>query len=308
MIAVTGASGYIGRATVARLAQDGPVTAVSRSAPPQSVPQGVTWKATGDVAPSAETFEGCTAVIHLAGRAHTTVAFQDGRDLFDLSNRQLALATAAAAHAAGVRRFVFVSTVGVHGNWSEADLQPDSPLKLDSPYARSKWLAEQELAAACAASGMELCIVRPPMVYGPGCPGNFPRLLRMVGLGLPLPFGSIDAVRSFIHVDNLASFLAACATRPLPPDKIFVVGDGSDWSLIELLRVMAEGQGLRSRLFPFPVGLLRLAGRLAGRMREVDSLTRPMRIDADQARRALDWRPPLDPARALREAVQAHAA
>jgi nucleoside-diphosphate-sugar epimerase len=307
MIAVTGASGYIGRATLHWLAREGLVVGVGRAAPAFRLSPSASWRATGATAPQPAAFKGCDIVIHLAGRAHTTVATTDGQDLFDLVNRRLALDTAVAARAAGVRRFVFVSTIGVHGNWSAELVRANSPLRLETPYVRSKWAAEQELARLCGDAGMTLCIVRPPMVYGPGCPGNFQRLLRLVASGLPLPFGSMRSVRSFVHVENLASFLAASATRPLPAHSVFVIGDGSDWSTVQLVRAMAEALGKRSRAFPFPLGLLRLAASAVDRIRELDSLSRPMRVDASAAWQACAWQPSVEPASGLRDAVRAYA-
>lgn len=307
MIAVTGASGYIGRATLAQLAALGePAVAVSRGPAPAGLPAIVTWRSTGEAAPRAAAFAGCDAVIHLAGRAHTKVTHEDGRDLFDEANRQLALATAAAAGEAGVRRFVFVSTLGVHGRSSDTPLRGDSPVQPNEPYARAKWAAERELAAACAGNGMDLCIVRPPMVYGPGCPGNFRRLVRLVATGLPLPFASLDGKRSFIHVDNLASFLCSAARAGSGPTGTYVVADGSDWTLPQLVRGIAAGLQRPARLLPFPGAVLRLAGRLAGREAEIDSLTRPMQVDAREARAAFGWSPPVAPAEALRQSVQGH--
>ena len=249
--------------------------------------------------------QGCDAIVHLAGRAHTRVALQDGVDLFDDSNRKLASATADAAHAAGVARFVQVSTLGVHGNWSARPVTETSALIGDTPYARSKVAAEQELAVQLNGTGTTLTIVRPPMVYGAGCPGNFPRLVKLVKSGMPLPFGSVTGTRSFIHVDNLASLLAHCAEQSGMAG-VFIAGDGSDYELPELIRAIAAGIHRPARLVPFPPGLLRLAARALGRQREIDSLTRPMPVDWSKIR-AAGWTPPLATASALADALDNYA-
>ena len=306
MIAVTGATGYIGRAVVAELARRGlAVTVVSRSVDGGQVPVGVQWRNAGEALRGAARFAGCATVIHLAGRAHTTVAVDNGRDLFDIENRQLALASAEAAYAAGVRRFVFVSTLGVHGRGADAPLCSDSPVHPDLPYAYSKWAAEQKLAAWCAQRDMALCIVRPPMVYGPRCPGNFLRLIRMVRSGMPLPFAALHAQRSFIYVENLAAFLAECATQRATGT--YVIADGSDWSVAQLVRAIGAELQLPVRCFPVPVALLRLAGKLAGKRREIDSLTLPMLVNAERACRVFGWQPCVAPQDALRFSVRDYA-
>jgi UDP-glucose 4-epimerase len=269
------------------------------------VPTSVDWRITDHSFPSAATFADCDTVIHLAGRAHTTVAYANGQDLFDLENRELALATAEAAHAAGVNRLVFISTLGVHGSGAEVLLRADSPIHPELPYARSKWAAEQQLSSWCRARGMALCIVRPPMVYGPSCPGSFSRLVRLVRSGMPLPFSALHAQRSFIFVDNLASFLAECAQQEVTGT--YLVSDGSDWSVKQL--VLAIGLELERpvRTFPVPAILLRLVGSFIGMKREIDSLTLPMRVDAEPVRRDFGWLPRVAPQEALRLSVRDHA-
>lgn len=305
MIAVTGANGYIGRAVVLELSRRGlPVVAVSRSGCPHAS-SALQWRITDQSFPSVATFVDCDTVIHLAGRAHTKVAYANGQDLFDLENRELALKTAEAAYAAGVNRFVFISTLGVHGSGAEVPLRADSPIHPELPYARSKWSAEQQLSSWCKARGMALCIVRPPMVYGPNCPGSFPRLVRLVRSGLPLPFSILHAQRSFIYVENLASFLAECAQQEVTGT--YLVSDGSDWSVIQLVRAIGSELRLPVRTFAVPAKLLRLVGKLIGKQREVDSLTMPMCVDAEEARRDFGWLPRVVPQDALRLSVMDHA-
>jgi UDP-glucose 4-epimerase len=307
MIAVTGASGYIARTLVGHLAARGhAVRALSRSDPPGDIPAGVEWRRVADGLPGAADLAGCDAVVHLAGRAHTRIAVADGRDLFDEANRVLALRTAEVALASGVQRFVFVSTVAVHGTWSAVPVNGASPIRLDSPYARSKWRAEEELRGRLDAGPMQLSIVRPPMVYGRACPGNLARLVRLVASGLPLPLGSAHVARSLIHVENLASYLERCAVHPAASGS-FVPGDGSDWTIPELIVAIADALGHAARLVPFPPSVLRAAAGLLGRARDLDSLTRPMLVDPVEAAERLDWRPFVDPGPALRDAVKSHA-
>lgn len=303
-VAVTGASGYIGLALLRCLASRGHQVLAFGRREMTTDDSAVRWCIKADGRPNRADLQNCDAVVHLAGRAHTRVALQDGVDLFDDANRKLACATAAAARDAGVARFVQVSTLGVHGNWSAQPVNETSPLIGDTPYALSKIAAEQELAEQLSNSATALAIVRPPMVYGAGCPGNFPRLVKLVKRGIPLPFGSVTGIRSFVHVDNLASMLAYCAETP-NVDGVFVAGDGSDFELPSLIRAIAAGVHAPSRLVPFPPGLLRLAAKVAGRQREIDSLTRPMPVDWSKIR-AVGWMPALNAANALAGTLESY--
>lgn len=295
-IAVTGASGYIGRNVAQFLAQMGhDVLAVSRQASAELAALGphIVCKTIRSGVPTPDWLAGCDAVIHLAGRAHTTVDKYKGRDLFDEANYQLTLSIAEAADAAQVRRFIFVSSLGVHGNWSPRPVAEDSPPVIDTPYAHSKYKAERLLTERYRNRLEALVIVRPPMVYGLDCPGNFPRLVRLVQSGLPLPFGSVTGARSFIHVQNLASFLSHCALSKTFSGT-FVIGDGSDFVLPELIAEIASVLGKTSSLYRFPPRVLRMVARLVGRERELNSLTRPMLVDWSRARTVAKWSPSID--------------
>lgn len=305
MIAVTGANGYIGRAVLGELIRRGlPFAAISRSNPIDRL-GAVQWRIAGPSSPTEANFSDCHTVIHLAGRAHTTLISVNGIDLFDTENRQLALITAQLAYTAGVRRFVFVSTLGVHGRGSDVLLRANSPVHAELPYAQSKWAAEQELSTWCAKHGMELCVVRPPMVYGPSCPGSFLRLVRLVRSGLPLPFSRLHAKRSFIFVENLASFLVECAIQKVTGT--YLVSDGSDWSVAHMARAIGEELQQPVHCFPVPPALLRLVGKLIGKQRELDSLTLPMCVDPEPAMRDFCWHPPVTPQKAFSISVRGHA-
>jgi len=291
---MTGASGYIGQALLRQALERGHQVLVYARRPIES---GAVTVLPFD-APVPGEFRQADALINLAGRAHTTDA-GDGHDAFDEANHQLPVRLAEQARLAGVRRFVHVSSIGVHGNAGNQPLTEASPLAPDTPYTRSKVKGEQALQALYAATPQALAIVRPPMVYGPACPGNFARLRKLLQTGLPLPFGAADARRSFIFVDNLADFLLHCAAHP-EGHGLYVAADGSDYAVPQLLRAMGRELGRPARLFPVPPAWLRGAARLVGLRREMDSLTRPLLVDWTRARTALGWAPPAGPEAALR--------
>jgi len=255
-VLVTGATGFIGRALCAEKNFETKPLDLRRPA----------WER--DLA-------GAEVVVHLAGVAHTRASDA----LYEEVNVRATQRLAIAALEAGVRRLVFVSSIKVNGEATPIDRPfraADTPNPQDE-YGRSKWRAEQALASL---SGMEVVIVRPPLVYGPGVRANFLRLLQLVDTGLPLPFGSIRNRRSFVFVGNLVALLRRCAEHPAAAGKTFLAADGEDLSTPELARRMAKALGRASRLVPFPPFLLpsKLAGSLV--------------VDASEARSLLQWLPP----------------
>lgn len=295
---MTGASGYIGQALLQRARDQGHTVAVY-ARQPASGPPGVTVLPFG--APIPDGFHRADALINLAGRAHTTHT-GDTHDAFDEANHQLPIRLAEQARQAGVRRFVHVSSIGVHGNYRDEPVTETTPLAPDTPYTHSKVRGEQALQALYAATPQALAIVRPPMVYGPACPGNFTRLRKLLQTGVPLPFGAASACRSFVFVENLADFLLRCAAHP-EGHGIYVAADGSDYALPQLLRAMGRELDRPVRLFSVPPAWLRGAARLTGLQREMDSLTRPLRVDWTRARTTLGWAPPVSPESALRRSL-----
>lgn len=307
-VAITGANGYIGGVLTHHcIGQGVEVVACSRTAAAGLLGRETDLLTTHhsiDGIPDPDAISGCSAIVHLAGRAHNFNAPDADAALFDWSNHQLAVKTAESAIRAGVGRFIQVSTLSVHGNWSETPVDENSPLQATTPYALSKMAAEVSLSALCQTTGMELCIVRPPLVYGRGCPGNFVRLIRLIQSGLPLPLRSVDAHRSFIYVENLADFLRHCMERPqLTGQSKFVIGDGSDWSMPELVRAAARALGIPARLVPFPPAILRQGGSLMGRRREIDSITRSLLVNWSRARTECHWTPAIDPLQAFSQTM-----
>ncbi|GFE82031.1 NAD-dependent epimerase [Steroidobacter agaridevorans] len=285
-VAVTGSTGFIGSVLCPMLSSRGHgLTAIRREL----------LEASGAVGAARleQALAGAGAVIHLAARAH--VMNEDHADpLAEYRRVNLAstIQIAEAAHRAGVRRFVFVSSIGVLGNNSGDRIFTGSeePAPIE-PYAISKWDAERELRALAQKHAMELVIVRPPLVYGPRVKGNFLRLLRLVHRGVPLPLGSVRNRRSYVGVENLCDFLILCAFHRAAAGRVFVVADGEDVSTPELLRVLARGMNVPSRVFHCPLALLRLAASLGGRRAELHRLTSSLRVDASAARAALGWQP-----------------
>ena len=307
-ILVTGANGFVGRMVCSALAERGlAVTAGVRSM------EHVAWS--GDETPSeivavgningstdwTAALAGCSGVIHLAARAHILhdtnadplAAFRD-------TNVAGSVQLATCAARAGVRRFVFVSSIGVNGNQnSEPFTERDVP-QPSEPYAVSKLEAEEALKAETARSGMELVIVRPPLVYGPDCPGNFLRLLKLLSTGIPLPFGAIHQQRSFVSVWNLADFLCACVEDERAANQVFLVSDRSDVALPALLRGLAAGMEKPARLLPVNAGLLGMMASVAGKRTLFDKLCGELTVDASAANDVLGWVPPVSLAEGLR--------
>lgn len=304
---VTGASGFVGRALVARLAAEPNWTVVAatrRGGPPLApgVPRLVApaLEAAGDWSVA---LQGVHVVVHLAARVH--VMREQSRDPlaeFRRVNVQGSLALARQALQAGVRRFVFVSSVKVHGEstWPGAPFRADDPPRPGDAYGQSKLEAENGLRALVRGSSMELVIVRPPLVYGPGVQANFRALLRAAAGGWPLPLGAVHNLRSFVALDNLVDLLVLCGTHPAAAHQAFLVSDGCDLSTTALLQRLALAHGRPARLWPLPVPLLQWLGQLSGRGAMVQRLCGNLQLDIAKTRTLLGWSPPVNVDEALR--------
>lgn len=239
-------------------------------------------------------FSGCRTVVHLAARVHITKDSSDDslKEFRDL-NTHATLNLARRAIEQGVTRFLFISSMGVYG--TQDHIKPLSPHDLPTPltpYAISKYEAELGLQALSADTGLELVIIRPPLVYGPGVGANFLRLLRAVDRGLPLPLDSVRNLRSLVYLGNLVDAIEACLENPLAAGKTYLVSDGDDVSTPELIRRLAHALGRTPRLFPIPPALMRLAGRLLDRGEEIDRLLGSLAVDSSAIRHDLGWIPP----------------
>lgn len=305
-ILLTGVSGFVGGALAARLLELGrDVRALGRTRPEIAVEFFEGSIDNRQVA--AKALEGVDCVVHLAGRAHQlSDASSDPLESFRAANCKLSEELATQAIKAGVRRFVFISSIGVNG----ASTLPGCPFTEDSPpaphsaYARSKHEAEVALRALIEGSAMELVIIRPPLVYGSGAPGNFASLMRWVSKGVPLPLGAIHNRRSLVGVDNLVDLIICCVDHPNASNQLFLVADGEDLSTTQLLRGVAEAMGRPGFMLPVPASLLRLAARALGKKAIAQSLLDSLQVDISKARELLSWEPPVSVKEGLRRCVR----
>jgi len=292
-ILVTGASGFVGTALCRELLARGHTVhaAVRRLSPPGAVPPDLHQILIPDIAAEFDRralVDGVGTVVHLAAIAHRSNPVEG-----ELRRVNCDAAVRLAEAAAGlVQRFIFLSSAKVHGEDSGGGTyaEEDAPDPEDS-YGRSKLEAEQALTETGARNGMELVIIRPPLVYGPGVKANFLRLLGWIDSGLPLPFASVRNRRSLIYLGNLVDAIARCAEHPAARGP-FLVSDEETVSTPELVSRIARALERPARLFPAPPALLRVAGMIAGRRDEIRRLTGNLAIDSSRARRLLDWRPP----------------
>ena len=312
-VLVTGASGFIGRNVVTALLQDSFKVRVAcrqgTESPFRSYNNVEIRYLSGSGCAAVDWVDavgGCNAVIHAAARAHSSGdPSEDSLRAFRLANVDFARSCGEAAASAGVQRFIFISSVGVHG--SKSDLQPieaRSAFKPHTQYAASKAEAERAIASVALRSSMQLTVVRPPLVYGPGAPGNFGLLVRAVARGLPLPFASLTRNRrSFVAVGNLVDLILTCLTHPGAANQEFVVSDGHDLSTAELIRRVGVAMGKPARLFPVPMKFLDLATRVMGKRELLESLCGSLQVDIKRTRDILGWQPSLSVDEGLRIAV-----
>jgi len=291
-ILVTGANGLVGRALCSVLDQDGAqvIRTVWASTTPWEVPVGdINEKTDWRVALS----QGIDVVVHLAGQvplADSEIGAQ--ANLYQEVNTAgtANLASQCAQH--GVKRFVFVSTVKVLGEGKEEPYRDGDLAVPADAYAISKWEAEQALWQIAAESRMEVVVLRPPLVYGPGVKGNFLRLMQAIDKRRPLPLGCIENQRSLIYLGNLVDAIRVCLTHPKAVGKAFLVCDGDDVSTPELIRRVAAALGRRPLLLPVPVSWMRWAGAFLGKKAAVDRLLGSLVVDIAQIREELGWNPP----------------
>lgn len=292
----TGASGFVGAALSARMAggEHRHVPLVHR---PRGLPGEVVWAADESPLALQRVLSDCGAIVHLAARVHIMDdPAADPLAAFRAVNTTGTLKLARQAAAAGVRRFVFVSSIKVNGEATE----PGHPFRHDEPpgpqdaYGISKREAEDGLREIAAATGMEVVIVRPPLVYGPGVKANFAAMMRAVQRGLPLPLALVTHNRrSLVALDNLVDLLITCIDHTAAANQTFLVSDGKDLSTADLLLRLGKAMDKPARLFPVPVPLLRAGAALLGKRDVAQRLLGNLQIDISHTRETLGWTPPI---------------
>lgn len=293
-VALTGATGFVGRCVSKDLKCAGAqVLEIGRSpsAPDAEFFQIESLDGNTDY---GQSLIGCDVVIHLAARVHVMHdKAENPLAEFQVVNLHGTINLAKQAAQSGVKRFVYVSSIKVNGERTTDSVftELDAPQPKD-PYALSKWQAEQALRQIEQETGMEVVIVRPPLVYGPGVKANFYNLMKLIKRRLPLPVGSISNRRSMIFVENLADALILCSKHSAAAGQTYLVSDGLDISTPQLINGLALAMGVRSRVFPFSLRLMRFIARILGKEPVVDRLGESLVVSSDKIRQELDWRPP----------------
>jgi UDP-N-acetyl-alpha-D-quinovosamine dehydrogenase len=308
-ILVTGAGGFIGRALCPALAARGHrVIAGLRRNPPFATPPiaGAEPRVLGDIVSGRDwtaDLRDVDIVIHLAQRAQRRAAAAAAAFA---AEPEAAAFLARSAARAGVRRILYVSSINAMGDATP----PGRPFRADDAprpadfYGRAKLASERILGEVAADAGIELVVVRPPLVYGPSAGGNFRRLVRLAGSGLPLPFAALDNRRSLISRDNLVDLAATAALHPAAAGQVLLAADGSDFSTPALIRILAQGQGHAARLFAVPETMLAALRAVPGLGSALARLTLSLQVDDRATRALLGWTPPVPAAAALLAAAR----
>jgi len=295
-ILVTGANGFVGHALcVEAIARGMKVRGSTRR--PCTLPIGVESAIVGEVGERTDwqnALSGCDVIVHLAAHVHimnehsakSLRAFQD-------VNLHATMNLAKQAAAAGIKRFVFLSSIGVNGAFTAQNnkFTEDSLSKPHNPYTTSKLEAELALIELAKQTSLDVVILRSPLVYGACAPGNFAQLMKFVSLGIPLPLASVCNQRDFIYLGNLVDAIIIC-TGHLAARDVYLVSDGEAVSTPSLIRSIANSLNVRCFIFPFPVFLLEFIAGLFNKSDVVNRLTQSLQIDISKIRRELDWKPP----------------
>ncbi len=293
-VLVTGAGGFIGRALCIGLVERGHAVLGLTRRPAEPI-RGVELRPIGDIGPTTDWsghLNRIEIIVHLANRAH-----RSAREPGDHNEAQAAQILAHSAAKAGVRRLIHMSSVRAmsEATLPGAPLRESDPPRPSDPYGRGKLAIERALQAAARETGIEIVILRPPLVYGPGAKANFRALMRLVASGLPLPLAGIDNRRSLIFIDNLVDLVGRACLHPGAAGRVLLARDAADLSTPELIRILAAGLGRPARLFAVPQPALAVLRRVPMLGPLLARLTLSLQVDDAETRAALDWRPPVAP-------------
>ncbi len=316
-ILITGSTGFIASHLIPLLSEEGWIISAATRRNSKQLPPQITSVPVGNIDGNTDwrwALGGINAVIHLAARAHILEddASNPQTEYFKVNTEGTANLVRHSIQA-GVKHFVFISSIGAMGSFSVSPLSETSPCQPATPYGCSKLQAEKSLIELASSTKMTWTIVRPTLVYGPGNPGNMARLIKLINKDLPLPFGLVKNCRSFVYVGNLVAAIATCLTHPNAKNQTFLVSDGQDISTPELIRKIAHHLGRPCHLLPVPPSFLRLAGYLGDTAQYllkrpiplntpiIDRLLGSMVVDSSHIQTALNWQPPFTMDRGLEE-------
>jgi nucleoside-diphosphate-sugar epimerase len=305
-VLITGATGFVGRQLLHQLASDSSVQlrAAIRNMV-EHLPADVSVCKVGQIDAETDWHEAladCKTVIHTAGRAHVLNDIDhDSLSAYRSVNVEGSLNLARQAIDAGVKRFIFISSIKVNGEGETNRVYRfDDPAAPEDDYGLSKWEAEQALRTVCSVSSMELVIIRPPLIYGPGVKGNLALLCKAIDKRLPLPLGSIKNQRDMLSLNNLIDLIKTCIRHPAAAGQVFLCSDNEPVSTPQLIKMMANSRGANARLWPMPISVLSMVAFLIGRQGVLKRLSSDFRVDIKHTMTTLDWIPPFSVAESMR--------